>query len=50
LEELLESVESKVSGKDVLLIERFDRVHTGLGWLRKSMVSALIESHLSRSG
>ncbi len=28
-------------GKDVLLIERFDRVHTQEGWLRKPMVSAL---------
>ena len=27
--------------KDVLLIERFDRVHTGAGWQRKIMVSAL---------
>lgn len=27
--------------KDVLLIERFDRVHVKNGWLRKSMVSAL---------
>jgi len=27
--------------KDVLLIERFDRVHTKAGWQRKSMVSAL---------
>ena len=27
--------------KDVLLIERFDRVHTGGGWQRKIMVSAL---------
>lgn len=31
----------KVAGKDVLLIERFDRIHTEKGWLRKSMVSAL---------
>lgn len=31
----------KVAGKDVLLIERFDRVHSDHGWLRKSMVSAL---------
>lgn len=30
-----------VAGKDVLLIERFDRVRTDEGWLRKSMVSAL---------
>ncbi len=27
--------------KDVLLIERFDRVHSGVGWERKIMVSAL---------
>jgi serine/threonine-protein kinase HipA len=27
--------------KDVLLIERFDRVHSGAGWQRKIMVSAL---------
>ena len=27
--------------KDVLLIERFDRVHSGVGWQRKIMVSAL---------
>jgi len=31
----------KASGKDVLLIERFDRIYSGHGWLRKSMVSAL---------
>ncbi|MES2181309.1 MAG: HipA domain-containing protein [Pseudomonadota bacterium] len=31
----------KASGKDVLLIERFDRTHTHQGWQRKSMVSAL---------
>lgn len=31
----------KVANKDVLLIERFDRIHTEKGWLRKSMVSAL---------
>lgn len=31
----------KAAGKDVLLIERFDRIYTGEGWLRKSMVSAL---------
>ena len=30
-----------VAGKDVLLIERFDRVKTGTGWQRKAMVSAL---------
>lgn len=27
--------------KDVLLIERFDRMHTGAGWQRKMMVSVL---------
>ena len=31
----------KSSNKDVLIIERFDRIHTGHGWQRKSMVSAL---------
>jgi serine/threonine-protein kinase HipA len=31
----------KAAGKDVLLIERFDRVALGSGWARKSMVSAL---------
>jgi serine/threonine-protein kinase HipA len=31
----------RASGKDVLLIERFDREHTGDGWTRRSMVSAL---------
>ncbi len=31
----------RAGGKDVLLIERFDRVKTGRGWTRKSMVSAL---------
>ena len=30
-----------VAGKDVLIIERFDRVHTHEGWQRKAMVSAL---------
>src|SRR5947208_1796391 len=29
------------AGKDVLLIERFDRVRTDRGWRRKAMVSAL---------
>lgn len=29
------------SSKDVLLIERFDRVYAGSGWKRKAMVSAL---------
>ena len=32
---------TKSSRKDVLLIERFDRNHTGQGWQRKCMVSAL---------
>ncbi len=31
----------KAAGKDVLLIERFDRVALDSGWARKSMVSAL---------
>ena len=31
----------KVIGKDVLLIERFDRMRIASGWTRKSMVSAL---------
>ena len=31
----------KASGKDVLLIQRFDRIHGASGWQRKSMVSAL---------
>lgn len=31
----------KAAGKDVLLIERFDRIRTGDGWSRKCMVSAL---------
>ncbi|WP_200907029.1 type II toxin-antitoxin system HipA family toxin [Desulfatitalea tepidiphila] len=31
----------QAAGKDVLLIERFDRIHTGDGWARKCMVSAL---------
>jgi serine/threonine-protein kinase HipA len=31
----------QASKKDVILIERFDRVKTELGWTRKSMVSAL---------
>ncbi|MBM68118.1 MAG: phosphatidylinositol kinase [Haliea sp.] len=30
-----------VAGKDVLLIERFDRTRTAEGWTRKAMVSAL---------
>jgi serine/threonine-protein kinase HipA len=31
----------QVAGKDVLLVERFDRVRTGEGWQRRVMVSAL---------
>lgn len=31
----------KAGGKDVLLVERFDRTRTGDGWARKCMVSAL---------
>ena len=31
----------KSSGKDVLLVERFDRVKTNSGWQRKQMLSAL---------
>ena len=31
----------QAASKDVLLIERFDRVHAGAGWQRKAMVSAL---------
>ena len=31
----------KTAGKDVLLIERFDRIPVGNGWARKCMVSAL---------
>ena len=31
----------QVAGKDVLLIERFDRARTKDGWMRKAMVSAL---------
>ncbi len=31
----------KSLGKDVLLIERFDRIRTSEGWLRKGMVSCL---------
>ncbi len=31
----------KAAGKDVLLIERFDRIKSENGWARKSMISAL---------
>jgi len=37
----------KAAGKDVLLIERFDRIHSAEGWLRKSMISALTMFGLS---
>lgn len=32
---------AQVAGKDVLLVERFDRQKTEAGWLRRQMVSAL---------
>ncbi len=32
---------TEAAGRDILLIERFDRIHTDKGWSRKSMVSAL---------
>jgi serine/threonine-protein kinase HipA len=32
---------SKAANKDVLLIERFDRIHTSAGWQRRALVSAL---------
>ncbi len=32
---------ASVAKKDVLLIERFDRIRTGNGWTRRAMVSAL---------
>ncbi len=32
---------ARASGKDVLLVERFDRETAGAGWRRKAMVSAL---------
>lgn len=31
----------KAAGKDIILVERFDRQRTDLGWTRKAMVSAL---------
>ena len=37
---------TKSSHKDVLLIERFDRIPTQHGWQRKAMVSALTLLHL----
>ncbi len=38
---------AKAAGKDVLLIERFDRIALDSGWARKSMVSALTMLGLS---
>lgn len=32
---------TRAAGKDVILIERFDRIKSAVGWHRKSMVSAL---------
>lgn len=32
---------TSAADKDILLIERFDRTHTGKGWTRRAMVSAL---------
>lgn len=32
---------TRAAGKDVLLVERFDRMQTSQGWQRKAMVSAL---------
>jgi serine/threonine-protein kinase HipA len=37
----------KAAGKDVLLVERFDRIYSAEGWLRKSMISALTMFGLS---
>ena len=37
----------KAAGKDILLIERFDRIALDSGWARKSMVSALTMFGLS---
>ncbi len=37
----------KAAGKDVLLIERFDRIRTASGWERKGLVSALTLLDLS---
>ena len=38
---------AKASGKDVLLVRRFDREHDGKGWTRRAMVSALTMLGLS---
>jgi serine/threonine-protein kinase HipA len=32
---------TQAAGKDILLVERFDRLHTAQGWQRRAMVSAL---------
>lgn len=32
---------TRAAHKDVLLIERFDRLHSAMGWTRRAMVSAL---------
>ena len=37
-------------GKDVLLVERFDRIHTTQGWTRKLMLSALTLLDLDELG
>jgi serine/threonine-protein kinase HipA len=36
----------KAAGRDVLLVERFDRTHGAAGWTRRAMVSALTLSGL----
>lgn len=41
---------ARVNNKDVLLVERFDRVRQGNGWLRKAMVSALTIQGLDELG
>ncbi|MGB8602039.1 MAG: HipA domain-containing protein, partial [Rhizomicrobium sp.] len=38
---------AKANGKDVLLVQRFDRQRTDLGWTRRAMVSALTMFGLS---
>ncbi|NBB82118.1 MAG: type II toxin-antitoxin system HipA family toxin [Alphaproteobacteria bacterium] len=37
---------TQAAGKDVLLVQRFDRLRTEEGWLRRAMVSALTMLHL----
>lgn len=41
---------ARVDNKDVLLVERFDRVRQGDGWRRKAMVSALTIQGLDELG